>query len=433
MKWIGQHIYDYVATFRQGVTMDSTLAVTGNTTLSGNLTFDSVALTGIQTSSESFVDNDVSLMTSAAIADKIEAYGYSTTTGDITGVVLTADDTNTVSDTGGSADFTIAGANGVTTSVDGTDFVVGGSNASTSAKGVVELATTAETTTGTDTARAVTPDGLKDGYQGSANINTLGTITTGEWNGDAIVKTYIDSDQRNIAQVGTITTGVWNGTAIASAYLDADTAHLTGAQTVTGVKTIGTNVKLQFRDANAYINSPDSNDIEIAATDITLDAAGTIKLEGPVRPTGQLQYTYHNFTDDIDTTKIYLSLADADTEGTATTAIKLPFTAPLAGKLMRIFLRANQNLSTKTLTWRLETQATGVTFGDGPTIVGTQSGAGCTTTSMTTYDFTSSLDSGDNIIDAGDVVYLSIQSDATTSNTKFYVTCLWEWDMSSIG
>ena len=25
------------------------------------------------------------------------------------------------------------------------------------------------------------------------------------------------------------------------------------------------------------------------------------------------------------------------------------------------------------------------------------------------------------------------QSDATTSNTKFYVTCLWEWDMSSIG
>ena len=100
---------------------------------------------------------------------------------------------------------------------------------------------------------------------------------------------------------------------------------------------------------------------------------------------------------------------------------------------MRIFLRANQNLSTKTLTWRLETQATGVTFGDGPTIVGTQSGAGCTATSMTTYDFTSSLDSGDNIIDAGDIVYLSIQSDATTSNTKFYVTCLWEWDMSSIG
>ena len=59
-------------------------------------------------------------------------------------------------------------------------------SATTSASGIVELATTAETTTGTDTARAVTPDGLKDGYQGSANVTTLGTITSGEWNGSTI-------------------------------------------------------------------------------------------------------------------------------------------------------------------------------------------------------------------------------------------------------
>jgi len=80
MKYTGQHIYDYVATFRQGVTMDSTLSV------AGNLTFDSVALTGIQTSAESFANNDISIMTSAAIEDKILSYGYSTATGDITGV-----------------------------------------------------------------------------------------------------------------------------------------------------------------------------------------------------------------------------------------------------------------------------------------------------------------------------------------------------------
>ena len=57
MKWIGQNIYDFVATFRQGVTMDSTL------------TFDSVSLSAVQTSAESFADNDTSLMTSAAIDD----------------------------------------------------------------------------------------------------------------------------------------------------------------------------------------------------------------------------------------------------------------------------------------------------------------------------------------------------------------------------
>ena len=63
-------------------------------------------------------------------------------------------------------------------------------DASASAKGAVELATTAETTTGTDTDRAVTPDGLKDGYQGSTNVATLGTIGTGTWQGAVIDAEY---------------------------------------------------------------------------------------------------------------------------------------------------------------------------------------------------------------------------------------------------
>ena len=83
------------------------------------------------------------------------------------------------------------------------------SDASVTVKGIVELATTAETTTGTDATRAVTPDGLKDGYQGSTNVDTLGTITS----------------------------GTWNGSVIASAYLDSDTAHLSGTQTLSGAKT----------------------------------------------------------------------------------------------------------------------------------------------------------------------------------------------------
>ena len=68
MKWIGtQTIYDHVRLVK-------------------GITLDSVSVTTIQSSGESFVDNDTSLMTSASIADKIEAYGYSTTAGDITGV-----------------------------------------------------------------------------------------------------------------------------------------------------------------------------------------------------------------------------------------------------------------------------------------------------------------------------------------------------------
>ena len=65
------------------------------------------------------------------------------------------------------------------------------SDADTTTKGIVELATTAETTTGTDATRAVTPDGLKDGYQGSTNVTTLGSITTGTWRGSAIDQAYL--------------------------------------------------------------------------------------------------------------------------------------------------------------------------------------------------------------------------------------------------
>lgn len=66
-----------------------------------------------------------------------------------------------------------------------------GEDASTTNKGIVELATTAETTTGTSTTLAVTPDGLKDGYQGSTNVTTLGTIGTGTWQGTAIADAYV--------------------------------------------------------------------------------------------------------------------------------------------------------------------------------------------------------------------------------------------------
>jgi hypothetical protein len=59
----------------------------GSVTLNvSGLTVSELAAGSIQLSSESFVDNDTSLMTSAAINDRIESFGYTTNTGDITGV-----------------------------------------------------------------------------------------------------------------------------------------------------------------------------------------------------------------------------------------------------------------------------------------------------------------------------------------------------------
>ena len=68
-------------------------------TFEGSLTMDSVALTTVQTSSVSFADNNTSIMTSAAIDDRILSYGYSTTVGDITSVQISSSDSS-ISGTG---------------------------------------------------------------------------------------------------------------------------------------------------------------------------------------------------------------------------------------------------------------------------------------------------------------------------------------------
>lgn len=95
-------------------------------------------------------------------------------------------------------------------------------------------------------------------YVGQASITTLGTITTGVWNGSSIATTYTDAKiktvtgtlnrltvagtatdptfdidaayvgQNTITTLGTITTGVWNGTAIGTAYTTAQLVSLTG-------------------------------------------------------------------------------------------------------------------------------------------------------------------------------------------------------------
>ena len=144
----------------------------------------------------------------------------------------------------------------------------------------------------------------------------------------------------------------------------------------------------------------------------------------------QRQLTHHLIKDDIDTTKIYIGLQEIDAENTNTSNKNLPLLAPVAGKLLKVSIRASNDLSGRTLTWRLETRASSASTFGSPSVIGAQSGAGCTASSMTTYDFTSSLDSGTNAISAGDQVLLSIQSDGATSDTTYLITCLWEWDLS---
>ena len=196
MKWIGQHIWSFISRFRADVYLEN-IADHGSDP-DRFLTIDSTT-------------GKVSYRTGAEVLSDI---GGASSSSDVTGITITADDAGTATDTSGDLAITITGGEGVDTTASGSTVTIAGEDASTTNKGIVELATTAETTTGTDTSRAVTPDGLKDGYEGSTNIDTLGTISS----------------------------GTWQGTAIASTYLDAQTAHLDQDQTFTGGKTINSRV-----------------------------------------------------------------------------------------------------------------------------------------------------------------------------------------------
>ena len=304
-------------------------------------------------------------------------------------------------------------------------------------------------------------------------LATVGTIGTGVWQGTAITAAYIAAAQTNITSLGTLT-----NLQVDDINLNDKTISIVGDaedtfSIVTGAAGATT---LTTTDDNAA-----AGHFEIAADgDIILDSAGQIKLE-PVAGNNILldgtiaidagvvtgatsitstafvgdvsggawtgtaiasayldadtahnsltkQMTHHTFTDDMDTTKQYIGLTEADAENTNTANKFLPFPAIVAGKLLKVALRSNKNLTGHTLTWRLETISSGANFGSTPAIIGTQSGAGCNSTTMTTYDF-SGVSS--NAVAVGDAIHLSLQSNVDFgSNVIYYVTCLWEWDLS---
>ena len=87
----------------------------------------------VQTSGESFANNDTSFMTSAAIEDKILSYGYSTTTGDITAVV--AGNGLTGGASSGSATLNIGAGTGISVAADSIAVNMGAFSTSNLAEG----------------------------------------------------------------------------------------------------------------------------------------------------------------------------------------------------------------------------------------------------------------------------------------------------------
>jgi hypothetical protein len=116
----------------------------------------------------------------------------------------------------------------------GIDVDITGETASATNAGIVELATDAEAITGTDAARAVTPDNL-GAWTGNTAITSVGTIGTGTWQGTTVA----------VDQGGTgVTTSTGTGNVVLSASptftgtVAAASLTLSGDLTVTGTSVI---------------------------------------------------------------------------------------------------------------------------------------------------------------------------------------------------
>ena len=132
----------------------------GSVTLNvSGLTVSELAADSLLTSSETFADNDTSLMTAAAINDRIESFGYTTNVGDITNVTA---GTN-ISGGGASGSVTLnlataltgmtsmAGANGSGTNGAGSDLTLsGGTSTGSGIGGDIFFKTSVRGTSGTD-------------------------------------------------------------------------------------------------------------------------------------------------------------------------------------------------------------------------------------------------------------------------------------------
>ena len=362
MKFIGQYIQDFIARFRSDVYLedvstgtiasganlglDSNNKIVKNTVSGGGTTDLTSDVTGVLpianggTNSNSAANARTALgvdvagtdnstnVTLAGSLDYITISGQQITRNAID---LAADVTGTlpVGNTAAKVTSIIAG-DGIDVDSTTGDVTVTAETASATNPGVVELATTAETTTGTDTTRAVTPDGLKDGYQGSTNVTTLGSIATGVWRGTAIDQTYLvgqsgtntgdqtksDIDGLAITTVGTLDTG--DATAIVSA------ASATAAGKVelatTAEATTGTD------------------------TSRAVTAAGVAAVHATAQTGRNYRIINTSFRQDIGTTKYYLPFKSQD-ENVTVHREEVSELAVCDGRVVSVTLRV-ENLNT---------------------------------------------------------------------------------------
>jgi hypothetical protein len=363
MKWIGQHIYDLVARFRNDVYLEDistgTIASGGNLGLDSNNKIVKQSDTGITDLHGAGVDG----ANNQLLTD--DGDGTVTSESNLTFDGSTLSLTGALSVTGDAVTFTSANADDPAVIIQNTandnqaarlQFIKNRGAAGQDADNVAELDFYSYNDAGTPELQqygkmAYKIDDATDGQEsgkfqawvathdgdlrqfllgiggstsnetdvtlgnGAASVTTIaGTLTMGSTAAMTNAGLLSVANQTGITGLGTISSGVWNGTAIASAYLDADTAHLSGTQTFTGTKGFtsaeGTTFLRIVQDGDQTLTPGDGAAIHVDTSDITdnnTSASGTAAI-----------YTHVN----IEAPRLLATNASVTTTDAATLYIK---------------------------------------------------------------------------------------------------------------